>query len=64
MRLLTLILPSMGCAAALTAAPLKVEELQQMNFFKNKGVSILGTSEVNKDVMLVFITAQTPQGSA
>jgi thiol:disulfide interchange protein DsbC len=49
-------------ASTVSAAPLSVEELSQMNFFKNKGITILGTAEANKDLTLVSISAQTPQG--
>jgi len=49
-------------ASAASATPLKVEELSQMNFFKNKGISILGSAEVNKDLTLVSVSAETPQG--
>lgn len=50
-------------ASSSSAAPLKVEELTQMNFFKNKGITIIGSAEVNKDLTLVSISAQTPQGT-
>lgn len=49
-------------STASSAEHLKASELTDMNFFKNKGISILGTAEVNKNITLVSIFAQTPQG--
>lgn len=59
------IILSIATAVTLMAAPssaLKMEDIQNMNFFKNKGVTILGTKAVD-DLTMVSIMAQTPQGS-
>jgi thiol:disulfide interchange protein DsbC len=50
-------------AYAKPAEPIKIDELQKMNFFKNKDIKIMGTSIVEgTDLTLVSFVAQTPQG--
>lgn len=62
-QILKTIIPVLTCAASLSAASLSIKDLSTMNFFKNKGVSILDTSAVNNNITLVSILAQTPNGT-
>lgn len=48
---------------AKSSAPIQKEELATMNFFKNKGIKVLGTAAMeNTDITVVSFVAQTPQG--
>lgn len=59
------LLLSLATTISLMAAPsnnTKIEDIQKMNFFKNKGITILGTKAID-DMTMVSVMAQTPQGA-